>query len=120
MAHINNERKEFRAVLDVDPETKGVWKRIYTNPYSYVVGVGLPVSLGFVVIVIGTQIAFRLFYLYLTDNESAEVNFFFKNLPYLCYAISIIVYSKIFNYVAKILVDKENHRTEQNYEASLI
>ena len=83
-------------------------------------GVGLPVSLLFVMLVIGTQIAFRIFYLYVTDNENAEINVFYKNVPYILYAISIVVYSKIYYYVAKILVDKENHRTESKYESSLI
>jgi hypothetical protein len=36
------------------------------------------------------------------------------------YACTVILYSKIYHYIAKILVEKENHRTQDNYESSMV
>lgn len=48
------ERKQFKASLSVDPETRGVWKIIFSAAWTKMILVGLPVTFFFVALVIAT------------------------------------------------------------------
>ena len=46
--------KSFKSSLDVDPKMKGIWKVNFVNRTSKKITIGIPISIIFVAIVIGT------------------------------------------------------------------
>lgn len=68
-------------------------------------------SLFFVTVILVTFVTITNWYLWLTDFEQDDIGIFKKNLPFALYSVVIITFGKIYHVVAKILVDKENHRT---------
>ena len=90
-------------------------------------GVGYMISLIIVAIVI--VIVFGIFYLryWLTERykpaDGEKPSLFYKNISTICStinAIQIIIFNTIYNKVALALTKWENHRTQSDFESSLI
>lgn len=105
------ERSEFRASIDVDRDTKSIWKVTYTTTRFRQVFVGFPVTLFFIALVIATQICMRSWYLSVTENETkTDISIFVKYAPAFVNASLLIIFETVFKYVAFWLSDGENHR----------
>ena len=81
---------------------------------------GIPISLVFILAVIGTQIAMKMWNDGNIDEYGKEVPYELRFTPSIVNVALIFIYGAVYKVVAQILVDKENHRYQQTYEDSLI
>ena len=108
------ERKDFRAVLDVDVQTKRKWMISVRNTYLRTIFVGIPVSLFFIACVVAVQVVQRMWRIrndeyYDVDNGGA-VPLHIKYIPSFFNSFFIALFGAIYKVIALWLVDNENHR----------
>lgn len=115
------EREEFKAAYFIDRETKSTEKVSRFNTYYRSVFIGIPVSVGFILAVIITQIGMKIWQQSNIDEYGKDkIPLHLKFTPSMINVGLIFIYGAAYKVVAKILVDKENHRYQQTYEDSLI
>jgi hypothetical protein len=114
------EREEFKAAIWVDPETKSTEKVSRFNTFNRQVYVGIPISLFFIFAVIGTQVVMKVWSDKNVEDYGLDIPLHLKFTPAIINVGLIFVYGAVYKIVAKILVDRENHRYETAYEDSLI
>lgn len=115
------EREEFKAAYFIDRETKSTDKVSRFNTYYRKVFIGIPVSVGFILAVIVTQIGMKIWQQSNIDEYGKEkIPIYLQYTPAMINVGLIFIYGALYKVVAKILVDRENHRYQQTYEDSLI
>ena len=118
------ERKDFRAVLDVDVQTKRKWMQSVRNTYLRTLLVGIPVSLFFIACVVAVQVVQRMWRIRNDEvygvADGGSVPLHIKYIPSVCNSVAISFFGAIYKQVALWLVNNENHRQTTDYEDSLI
>lgn len=117
----------FKCSYGVDKNLKSPWKYKKINSYGRMLCIGVPITLLFLSFVFATQILTRSVYLSYKDKtpeelaEQINVPFsqYFKFWPAMVNTAALIVFETIYKRVAVKLVLVENHRTEEEFEASL-
>lgn len=114
------EREEFKAAYFIDRETKSTDKVSRFNTYSRQVYVGIPISVGFILAVIATQLFMKGWADANVEEYGQDIPMHLKFTPSMINVGLIFFYGATYKVVAKMLVDWENHRYEHSYEDSLI
>ena len=114
------ERKDFKAALDVDVQTKRKWQISVRNTYVRSIFVGIPVSLFFIACVVAVQVAQRLWRISNDEKYGGKVPLHIKYIPSVFNSFFIALFGAIYKQVALWLVKNENHRQTNDYENSLI
>ena len=73
---------------------------------------------GFIALVIGVVAAIYVFRFFLQENSDTSA--YSSTIASVLNTIQITIFNMIYQYLAKTLTDKENHRTDTQYEDSLI
>ena len=90
------------------------------DTYLRQLGVGIPVSVFFIAAVIFTQIGMKMWADANVDEYGDDIPYELKFTPSIVNVALIFIYGAIYTIVARILVDKENHRYQTAYEDSLV
>lgn len=107
------ERPDFKADYVIDPQTKMVKKRSYTNSYIRRIFIEFPTILISIACVVGCFVGFRYFEEKHADSRSSMG-------ASLINATIIIVLGVIYRMIVVKLADWENHRYQEEWENSLI
>ncbi len=114
------EREEFKAAYYIDRETKSTDKVSRFNTYFRQVFIGIPISVGFILAVIITQVFMKLWQEANLEEYGKDIPIHLKFTPSFVNVALIFIYGAAYKAIAIILVDRENHRYQQTYEDSLI
>ena len=93
------ERPQFRPVIDIDPDTRSIWRRAYSNSYLRFIFVGLPVTLLFmaatIYCVVHTRIAYESYY-----KDKAKIPYLASFIPSMANTLYITIFYELFKPVA--------------------
>jgi len=116
------ERNEFLCDYHIDPVTQHQRKISVRNSYLVQLSLGVPVSLIFMCIVIGAQVLLQYANYTLGRQEDAGAKplpVYLKYIPAVINSLFIIIFGKIYKWLALQLVAVENHRYEGDFENSI-
>lgn len=120
---VTTEIPEFSHEVTIDPDTQHQWKVATRNAYKWQLSLGLPVSVGFMLLVVGAQVLLQYVNWEMgttNDAEKAKVPIYWKYIPGVINTVLIIVFGKIYVWLSNKLVTAENHRYVSGFENSMI
>lgn len=112
---VTTERADYKAEVIVDPETAHQEKVTMRNAYKMQLCVGVPVSLLFMGLVVGCQVAMQYFNYNMSKDEQDDVALknklpsYAKYLPGVVNSCLIVLFGTIYKWLARKLVILENH-----------
>ena len=114
-----SERSEFKATFDIDSKTKKIWTRSHTDSFLRALFIGIPITMIFMGAVLLCVIYTRLWYEnYYKDKKT--IPYMASFIPSMANSVYILVFTKLYEPVARRLVNFENHKSEDEHENSLI
>lgn len=119
---------DFEQLEQDRPEFRGDIIKSYINgrdftfypaqKYRQLVAISQTVITSFVILVIGVVAAIYVFRFFLQNKDSTSP--YSSLVASVLNTVQITVFNMIYQYLAKVLTDRENHRTDTLYEDSLI
>ena len=91
------------------------------SAYKTQIQIGIPISICFMALVIGSQVALQYFNLYFTEQtESGEYNDYYIYIPGLINVIFMSLFGIIYRKLCDYLIQNENHPYMNEQEDSII
>lgn len=117
------ERPQFRAMLAIDEDLRGVMRKPQKSSYIRLLCIGIPVTCCFMAGAIWAAMATRARYDEWAEAELAEgekINMIASLIPSVSLTLYITIFATIFKPVARWLTNFEDHQWIDSHENSLI